>query len=140
MIRHNVDFCKIEPRSMPLSIFHLNRSLMLMVQLKFSQLIKHLLYYFPQKICTGSLIIIDFIASVYEPFYNPSYIVTKFPRHVRFFVYVPTKIYRVVIKSISRYLLWSYDTYYRCVTLNDIRKEPLHRSRHIYHVSELYRK
>ena len=42
------------------------------IWLEFSQLIKHLLFYSPYKICKHSLISIDFIASVYELFDNPS--------------------------------------------------------------------
>ena len=44
------------------------------IWLKFSQLIKYLLFYIPYKICKHSLISIDFIASVYELFDNPSYV------------------------------------------------------------------
>ena len=43
------------------------------ILLNFSQLIKNLLFYNPYKICKHSLISIDFIASVYELFDNPSY-------------------------------------------------------------------
>ena len=42
--------------------------------LKFSQLIKHLLFYIPHKICKHSLDNINFIASVYELSDNPSYL------------------------------------------------------------------
>ena len=38
------------------------------------QLIKHVLFYIPCKICKRSLISIDFIESVYELFDNSSYI------------------------------------------------------------------
>ena len=44
------------------------------IKLKFSQLIKHLLFNISYKICKHSLISIDFTASVYELFDNPSYI------------------------------------------------------------------
>ena len=44
------------------------------IQLKFSQLIKHLLFYIPYKIWKHSLKSIDFTASVYELFDNPSYV------------------------------------------------------------------
>ena len=43
-------------------------------KLKFSQLIKHLLFYIPYEIYMHSLKSIDFIASVYERFDNPSYV------------------------------------------------------------------
>ena len=44
------------------------------IYFKFSQLIKQMLFYISCKICNHSLISIDFIASVYELFDNPSYI------------------------------------------------------------------
>ena len=37
MIKHNVDFCENEPRFMPLSIFHLNGILMLMIKINIKQ-------------------------------------------------------------------------------------------------------
>ena len=40
----------------------------------FSQLIKHLLFYIPYKTCKHTLKSIDFTASVYELFDNPSYV------------------------------------------------------------------
>ena len=42
------------------------------IWLKFPQFIKHKLFYIPCKICKHGLISIDFIASVYELFDNPS--------------------------------------------------------------------
>ena len=45
----------------------------LRIKLKFSQLIKHLLFYIPYKICKHSFKSYDFTASVYELFDNPSY-------------------------------------------------------------------
>ena len=47
------------------------------ILLNFSQLIKNVLFYNPYKIGKPSLISIDFIASVYELFDNPSYLVTS---------------------------------------------------------------
>ena len=44
------------------------------IELNFSQLIKHLLFYISLEICKHSLIKIDFITSVYEPCDNLSYI------------------------------------------------------------------
>ena len=38
------------------------------IWLKFSQLIKYLLFYIPLRMCNDSLNSIEFIASVYEPF------------------------------------------------------------------------
>ena len=43
------------------------------IELKFSQLNKHLLFDIPYKICKHSFKSIDFTASVYELFDNPSY-------------------------------------------------------------------
>ena len=41
MIRHNVDFCKNEPRFMPLIIFHLNCILLLMMKMNKKQFLFH---------------------------------------------------------------------------------------------------
>ena len=43
------------------------------IWLKFYQHVEHLLFYISYKICKQSLMSIDFIASVYELFDNPSY-------------------------------------------------------------------
>ena len=43
------------------------------IWLKFLQLVEHLLFYISYKICKHNLMSIDFIASVYELFDNPSY-------------------------------------------------------------------
>ena len=48
------------------------------IKLKFSQLMKHLLFYIPFTICKHSFISIGFTASVYELFENPSYICIGF--------------------------------------------------------------
>ena len=44
------------------------------IWLKFLQLVEHLLFYISYKICKHNLMSIDFIASVYELFDNPSYL------------------------------------------------------------------
>ena len=41
MIRHNVDFCKNEPRFMPLIIFHWNCILLLMMEMNKKQFLFH---------------------------------------------------------------------------------------------------
>ena len=41
MIRHNVDFCKNEPRFMPLIIFHLNCIILLMMKMNKKQFLFH---------------------------------------------------------------------------------------------------
>ena len=45
MLRHNVDFCKNEPRFMSLIIFHLNCSLLLMMKMN-----KNNFYFIHEKI------------------------------------------------------------------------------------------
>ena len=52
------------------------------IKLKFSQLMKHMLFYIPYKICKHGLISIDFIVSVYKLFDNPSYILLGFTKNL----------------------------------------------------------
>ena len=47
---------------------------------------KHLLFYIPYKICKHSFISIDFTASVYELFDNPSYVLFEYPLFIFFVI------------------------------------------------------
>ena len=49
------------------------------IWLKFEPLVEHLLFYISYKMCKQSLMSIDLIATVYELFDNPSYIISILP-------------------------------------------------------------
>ena len=63
--------------TIPYKMYLMIKWLIINVSSLFSQLIKYLLVYIPYKICKHCLINIDFIASVYELFDNPSYILVN---------------------------------------------------------------
>ena len=70
------------------------------IKLEFSQLIKHLLFYIPYKICKHIVKSIDFTASVYELFDNPSYMYDKNLKTTKY--WRKSKIFWVTLSQASR--------------------------------------